>query len=63
MNLDGKATNDSARKNFNINGETIRDWAVQHNFSVGLVYQVLNGKRKCLRGQSHQIAVKLGLKG
>jgi hypothetical protein len=26
------------------------------------VYQVLDGQRKCRRGQSHQIAVALGLK-
>ena len=27
-----------------------------------LVYQVLNGSRKALRGESHKIAVELGLK-
>ena len=31
-------------------------------FSAELTRMVLLGKRKCLRGQSHQIAVALGIK-
>ena len=44
-------------------GISIAEWAIAHQFSVALVYAVLDGKRKCLRGQSHQIAIALGLKG
>ncbi|WP_091933527.1 DNA-binding protein [Propionivibrio dicarboxylicus] len=43
-------------------GIPVSSWARANGFSTGLVYQVLEGKRKCLRGQSHQIAVALGLK-
>lgn len=43
-------------------GISIAEWARENRFSCGLVYQVLEGKRRCLRGQSHRIAVALGLK-
>lgn len=43
-------------------GISIAEWARENHFSCGLVYQVLEGKRRCLRGQSHKIAVALGLK-
>lgn len=31
-------------------------------YSPGLVYQVLAGRLRCVRGQAHQVAVVLGLK-
>ncbi len=37
-------------------------WATKNSFDRGLVYQVLGGARACKRGQSHNIAVMLGLK-
>lgn len=43
-------------------GVSVAEWARVRGFSTGLVYQVLEGNRKCLRGQSHRIAVALGLK-
>jgi hypothetical protein len=33
-----------------------------NHVSAQLTYQVLAGKKRCLRGQSHDIAVMLGLK-
>lgn len=51
-----------ARAVFEESGIPVAEWARARGFSTGLVYQVLDGKRKCLRGQSHQIAVALGLK-
>jgi gp16 family phage-associated protein len=42
-------------------GISISEWARANGFATGLVYQVLTGKRKCLRGQSFQIAFALGL--
>lgn len=51
-----------ARHYFEESGIPVAEWARAKGFSSGLVYQVLEGKRKCLRGQSHQIAVALGLK-
>ncbi len=43
-------------------GVTIKEWAEDRGFSPALVYSVLSGQRKCLRGQSHRIAKALGLK-
>lgn len=50
------------RATFAENGISIAEWAREEGFSTALVYQVIEGKRRCLRGQSHQIAVALGLK-
>lgn len=47
---------------FQENGLTVVDWSVDRGFNPALVYVVLQGNRKCLRGQSHHIAVALGLK-
>lgn len=43
-------------------GLAVSDWAISRGFNPALVYAVLHGRRKCLRGQSHRIAVALGLK-
>lgn len=43
-------------------GITIKAWAATNGYHYSLVYSVLSGRRKCLRGQSHAIAVALGLK-
>jgi len=47
---------------FAATGVSISEWARSSGFSVPLVYAVLQGRRKGLRGQSHRIAVALGLK-
>lgn len=47
---------------FRANGLSVAEWARSMNFSVRLVYAVLRGERKCLRGQSHEIAKELGMK-
>ncbi len=47
---------------FDESGVSVAEWARTNGFSSTLVYQVLDGKRKCLRGQSHQIALALGIK-
>lgn len=52
----------TAKKLFELSGTSVAEWARVRGFSTGLVYQVLEGRRKCMRGQSHQIAVALGLK-
>ena len=43
-------------------GIAVSDWAAAQGFTTALVYAVLHGRRKGLRGQSHRIAVALGLK-
>lgn len=52
----------AVRAIFKDSGISIAEWARVRGFSTSLVYQVLEGRRKCHRGQSHQIAVALGLK-
>nr|WP_314707486.1 DNA-binding protein [uncultured Comamonas sp.] len=55
-------TSEQVRALFNESGVPISDWARERGFSVVLTRMVIAGKRKCLRGQSHQIAVELGMK-
>ena len=43
-------------------GITITQWALDNGYSREAVYRVLNGITKAKYGQSHEIAVKLGLK-
>lgn len=47
---------------FRANGVVIADWARSKGFAPALVYAVLRGERKCLRGQSFDIAKALGMK-
>ena len=51
-----------AREAFEARGETIRSWARRHGFKEALVYAVLCGRIRGTRGQSHAIALALGLK-
>lgn len=50
------------RRRFRAEGVNISAWARDHGFSPKLVHQVLRGGRSCNFGESHRIAVKLGLK-
>lgn len=47
---------------FEQRGLSVSGWARHNGFSESLVYQVLSGKREPVRGQSHRIAIALGLK-
>jgi gp16 family phage-associated protein len=53
---------DEIREDFIRRGQAISDWARDRGFTPNLVYLVLGGKRRALRGQSHNIAVALGIK-
>jgi len=53
---------DDVRAEFQQKGLSISGWATAHGFSTNLVFEVLAGRKKCIRGQSHRIAVMLGLK-
>lgn len=55
-------TPEQVKEAFAHRGLTISGWAKQQGFSQALVYQVLSGKRQPVRGESHRIAVALGLK-
>ena len=55
------------RAEFARRGWSISGWAKQHGYSPVLVSDILNDneanpKRKCLRGESHNIAVALEIK-
>lgn len=51
-----------ARAEFHRKGVSITGWAAANGFSATLVFEVLAGRKKCTRGQTHNIAVRLGLK-
>lgn len=53
---------DEIRREFESRGLSIASWARTHGYSCQLVYQILKREKPCLRGQSHEIAVRLGLK-
>lgn len=57
-------TPDQVRAEFNRKGLTVVSWARANRANPNLVYDILRGAphRRCLRGQSHRIAVLLGLK-
>lgn len=55
-------TPDEAREELKRKGVSVTAWALANKFSPNLTYEVLAGRKKCLRGQAHNIAVKLGLK-
>lgn len=55
-----KAT--AIRAEFQRKGVSISAWALANGFSPNLVFEVLAGRKKGDRGQSHKIAVALGLK-
>ena len=43
-------------------GISVSAWAKAHGFSKTLVFSVLQGNRPCRIGDSHKIAVLLGMK-
>ena len=49
------------REEFIRSGKSVVSWARENKVSVNLVYEVFKG-RPCHRGQSHKIAVLLGIK-
>jgi len=55
-------TADEARRWLDLHGWSVAEWARACGFSRALVYQVLSGQKKGRRGQSHDIAVRLGMK-
>jgi gp16 family phage-associated protein len=44
-------------------GVTVGAWAKGREYDPSLVYAIVSGKRKCVRGVSLRIARELGLKG
>lgn len=50
------------RELFRAKGWSVAAWARQHGFPAPLVYRVLRGETECLRGQTHEIGLALGIK-
>ena len=60
-------TRSQVRDDFASRGLSYAGWAKQRGYSATLVCYIVNDddrnpKRKCLRGESHNIAVDLGIK-
>ncbi|MCW2390943.1 gp16 family phage-associated protein [Sphingobium sp. B1D7B] len=52
----------AVRKQFAASGISVTKWAMDRGFNPTQVHNVLSGKRRCVRGESHRIAVALGVK-
>lgn len=55
-------TPEIVRAEFYQKGLTFAEWAEKNGFKYTSVIAVMNGRSKCRRGQSHHIAIALGLK-
>lgn len=55
-------TSDSFKSQLRAEGKSIAEWAFEHGFKAELVYAVLRRRTIPLRGESHRIAVALGIK-
>lgn len=55
---------DEVRAEFERKGISIAEWSRVHGVNRQLVYEILsaNPRRSCTRGDSHRIAVLLGIK-
>ena len=51
-----------ARAWLDYQGISVSQWARENHVHHSLVREVLAGRKKCLRGMSHNIAVLLGMK-
>lgn len=52
----------AARTRLELLGISVKDFAIQNDLHPSTVYAVLNGQKKCLRGEAHRAAVLLGIK-
>ena len=50
------------REEFSASGISIAAWARENHFSPDLVYRILKTNKVPQRGESHKIAIKLGIK-
>lgn len=59
---DGRDLLAEARKAIFDAGLSISEWATANGFTIPIVKSVLYGHSKCLRGESHRVALALGIK-
>jgi len=62
MKAQAQLTPQQARDNLYAQGISISEWARREGFSKNLVFTILQGRRLCRFGKSHEVAIKLGLK-
>lgn len=55
-------THEQVKQEFRDAGVSVLDWSRANGFNPRLVYTLLNDRRPAVRGESHRIAVALGLK-
>jgi len=55
-------TPDEAKEWLAYQGISAAEFCRMHGLPTSLVYEILNGRKRCLRGMSHNIAVLLGMK-
>jgi gp16 family phage-associated protein len=55
-------TPEEVRKDFARKGLSISKWATRNRLNPNTVSDLLNGRKKGVRGESHRAAVLLGLK-
>lgn len=53
---------DQVRDNFYLDGKSVAEWAREHGLRPPVVYDLLSGRTRGTRGNSHKAAVLLGLK-
>lgn len=51
-----------ARSRLEMQGISVKEFALRHQLTPSTVYAVINGQKKCLRGEAHRAAVLLGIK-
>lgn len=60
--MHGPLTPEQARAALDREGQTIVDFCRKHGLNKNLVSDLLNGRKKGKRGESHRAAVLLGIK-
>lgn len=51
-----------AKAQLDYQGISIAQWCRENGYPYSLVCEILAGRKRCLRGTSHNIAVALGMK-
>ena len=55
-------TPQQVKAKFQQQGVSIAQWAEKNDVDRDIVYRILNGRSVGLRGKTHEVAVKLGIK-
>ena len=55
-------TPQQVKAKFQQQGISIAQWAEKNDVDRDIVYRILNGRSVGLRGKTHEVAVKLGIK-